>query len=82
METRLTYHHRKQTEILNSHDINVRSIDYNHNKPNMLVSGGDDGLVRIWDTRNTKAPLKELSDHSHWYESGLHHPINSISFNF
>ena len=57
---------RKQFEIANAHEINVRSVDYNHNKPNTIVSGGDDCMIRIWDTRNTKSPLKEVSDHSHW----------------
>ena len=70
--------YRKQCVIPNSHDINVRSIDYNHNKPNILVSGGDDGMVRIWDTRNVTAPLKELSDHSHWYVELFNQPFSFL----
>lgn len=57
---------QKQFEIVNAHEILVRFIDYNQNKPNVLVSGGDDCMVRIWDTRQTKAPIMEISDHSHW----------------
>lgn len=53
-------------EIANAHEVSVRSIDYNQNRQNYIVSGGDDCMIRIWDTRNSKAPLKELSDHTHW----------------
>ncbi|KAI8894941.1 hypothetical protein BC833DRAFT_603079 [Globomyces pollinis-pini] len=61
------------TKIENAHEINVRSLDYNQNKPFHLVSSGDDCMIRIWDTRNAKTPLMELSDHTHW--------IWNVSFN-
>jgi EARP and GARP complex-interacting protein 1 len=57
---------RKPMEIQQAHEINVRCLDYNPNRPNYIVSGGDDCVVRIWDTRNSKTPVKEISDHTHW----------------
>ena len=57
---------RKALEISNTHELMVRCIDYNQNKPHHIVTGGDDCMVRIWDTRHAKNPLKELSNHSHW----------------
>ncbi|KAI8609072.1 WD40-repeat-containing domain protein [Chytriomyces sp. MP71] len=45
----------------------VRDIDFNPNKPYYIATGGDDGKVRIWDTRaTTNGPVKELSNHTHW----------------
>lgn len=57
---------KKQVEISDAHELGVRCLDYNQSKPHVLVSGGDDCMIRIWDTRNTKTCLQELSDHSHW----------------
>ncbi|KAJ3309999.1 Protein tssc1, partial [Blyttiomyces sp. JEL0837] len=48
-------------------------LDFNPNKSYYLSSCGDDGKVRIWDTRNLKEPLKEVGNHSHW--------VWSVSFN-
>lgn len=60
------FDNRKQLEIQQAHEINIRCLDYNPNRPNYIVSGGDDCMARIWDTRNSKIPVKEISDHSHW----------------
>ncbi|KAJ3026918.1 UNVERIFIED_CONTAM: Protein tssc1 [Siphonaria sp. JEL0065] len=49
-----------------AHDQCIRDLDYNPNKPYHLATGGNDGKVRIWDSRNHSKPLKELNDHSHW----------------
>ncbi|KAH6559700.1 hypothetical protein BASA61_009311 [Batrachochytrium salamandrivorans] len=59
--------------IPNAHELPMRTLDYNPNKPYHMVSGGDDCTVRIWDTRNSNTWLKSISDHSHW--------IWSASFN-
>jgi WD40 repeat protein len=34
--------------IKNAHEISVRDIDYNPNKPSQLATCGDDCVVRIW----------------------------------
>jgi WD40 repeat protein len=49
-----------------AHDITIRCLDYNQNKPYHIASCGDDCMVRIWDTRISKKPVKEFSDHTHW----------------
>ncbi|KAI8915129.1 WD40-repeat-containing domain protein [Entophlyctis helioformis] len=52
--------------ISNAHELGVRSLDYNPNKPYHIATGGDDCHIRIWDMRNSQTPLKEISDHTHW----------------
>ena len=41
-------------------------MEYNPNKPSILVSCGDDRLVKFWDVRNLSSPLRTLSGHSHF----------------
>jgi WD40 repeat protein len=56
--------------IENAHNQLVRDIDFNPNKPYILVSSGDDGKTKFWDVRKPTECLKILNDHSHWY---VHH---------
>ncbi|KAH8307314.1 hypothetical protein KR044_009968 [Drosophila immigrans] len=44
----------------------VRDLDCNPNKQCHLVTGGDDGCLKVWDCRMVKAPVFERNDHSHW----------------
>ncbi|GMI09039.1 hypothetical protein TrVE_jg12371 [Triparma verrucosa] len=43
--------------------------DYNPNRPHMFVSGGEDGLAKIWDFRSSSSspspPLLTLRSHTH-----------------
>ncbi|XP_017861389.1 PREDICTED: protein TSSC1 [Drosophila arizonae] len=52
--------------IEDSHGQFVRDLDCNPNKQCHLVTGGDDGCLKVWDCRMVKAPVFERSDHSHW----------------
>lgn len=52
--------------IDDAHGQLVRDLDCNPNKQCHLVTGGDDGCVKVWDCRMVKAPVFERSDHSHW----------------
>jgi len=45
---------------------NIRTMDFNPNKQYYLCTGGDDGMVSIWDTRNPTEPLYSHRQHSHW----------------
>ncbi|XP_063700858.1 EARP-interacting protein homolog [Culicoides brevitarsis] len=51
----------------------VRDLDCNPNKQCHLVTGGDDGALKIWDCRSVKQPVFARSDHNHW--------IFSVRFN-
>ncbi|GAB0101007.1 TSSC1 [Sergentomyia squamirostris] len=52
--------------IEDAHAQLVRDIDCNPNKQCHIVTGGDDGCIKIWDSRSTKEPVFSRSDHSHW----------------
>ncbi|TPX37104.1 hypothetical protein SmJEL517_g00904 [Synchytrium microbalum] len=52
--------------IDHAHHVSVKDVDYNPNKPYQIATGGDDCVVRVWDTRDVKVPLKEIVGHSHW----------------
>lgn len=52
--------------IDDAHGQLVRDLDCNPNKQCHLVTGGDDGCLKVWDCRMVKSPVFERSDHSHW----------------
>lgn len=49
-----------------AHSQLVRDLDCNPNKQCHIVTGGDDGSVKVWDCRNIKQPVFTRTDHSHW----------------
>lgn len=52
----------------------VRDIDVNPNKAFHIVCGGDDGVIKIFDTRKNREPVFSTGGiHKHW--------IFSVSFN-
>ncbi|RKP09199.1 WD40-repeat-containing domain protein [Thamnocephalis sphaerospora] len=48
-----------------AHDGFVRAVDCNPNVPHHFATGGDDGMVRIWDARRLGHSLLELAGHTH-----------------
>ena len=52
--------------IEDAHNQLVRDIDCNPNKQCHIVTGGDDGSLKIWDCRNTKEQVFARNDHHHW----------------
>lgn len=52
--------------IENAHSQLVRDLDCNPNRQCHIVTGGDDGSIKIWDCRNVKEPIFCRNDHSHW----------------
>lgn len=52
--------------IEDAHGQMVRDLDCNPNKQCHIVTGGDDGCIKVWDCRSTKQPVFCRSDHSHW----------------
>jgi WD40 repeat protein len=51
-------------------------VDFNPNKPCMLVSAGNDRKVKFWDTRELSRPVKVLAGHSHWVSSAKYNPYH------
>jgi len=44
-----------------------RDIDYNPNMPHQIATGGEDGSIKLWDTRKIVAPTKVVTcAHSFW----------------
>eukprot|EP00494_Astrolonche_serrata_P005664 UN05681 len=54
------------TTIKNAHNDLILSVDYNPNKPYQIASSGRDRVVKFWDLRKPKHPIKVLSGHNHW----------------
>lgn len=67
------FRQKRKTFEISAHLPFVRTIDFNSNKDYTLLSGGDDGLVKIWDTRSPEEPLKVFHGHGHW--------ITAVSYN-
>lgn len=59
--------------IEDAHSQLVRDLDCNPNKTCHIATAGDDGFMKIWDTRMTKESIYSRNDHYHW--------IWSIRFN-
>uniref|UniRef100_A0AAG5D7L5 EIPR1-like beta-propeller domain-containing protein n=1 Tax=Anopheles atroparvus TaxID=41427 RepID=A0AAG5D7L5_ANOAO len=49
-----------------AHSQLVRDLDCNPNKQCHIATGGDDGVLKVWDFRNTKEHVFARSDHHHW----------------
>lgn len=52
-DTRLSGSKGCMITVDNSHESDVNVIHWNRNEP-FLVSGGDDGFIRVWDLRQLK----------------------------
>jgi len=64
-----------------AHDADVNVISWNRNDP-FLVSGGDDGVVKVWDLRQIKnnTPVATFKHHSAPITSVEWHPTDSSVF--
>lgn len=62
-------------ETITAHRFGICDIDYNPNKPYVLASSGQDGLVKYWDLRAAKHPLLvSRGGHSHWVSNVKYNP--------
>ena len=49
------------------HRYGIMDLDYNPNKPFILTTAGQDGLLKFWDLRSAKQPvLVARGGHRHW----------------
>jgi EARP and GARP complex-interacting protein 1 len=59
------------------HRYGVTGIDYNPNKPYVLASSGQDGLIKFWDLRSASRPLLVArGGHSHWAWTVKYNPFH------
>ena len=64
-------------ESFRAHRYGVTDIDYNPNKPYVLATGGQDGLVKFWDMRSAKTPLLVArGGHSHYVCNVKYNPFH------
>ncbi|UYV78127.1 GRWD1 [Cordylochernes scorpioides] len=67
---------------ISAHNVEVNAIAWNKNQPHHLLSGGDDGVVKIWDLRNIKdqVPAIQITHHEKAINSVEWHPTNKNCF--
>ncbi|PKI85954.1 Ribosome assembly protein rrb1 [Malassezia vespertilionis] len=70
--------HRSSLAIDSAHDQDVNVISWNHGTQYLLLSGGDDGALKVWDMRNFKSgnkpsPVAQFN----WHQG----PIYSVEWN-
>lgn len=60
-----------------AHRYGVTSVDFNPNKPHVLATAGQDGLLKFWDLRNAKRPLLTArGGHSHYAWQVKYNPFH------
>ena len=60
--------------VPNAHTNQIRSLDFNPNRPNVLATSGDDCAAKFWDLRNLEKPVVTMRHHSHWVWSVRYNP--------
>ncbi|CAE7690585.1 EIPR1 [Symbiodinium microadriaticum] len=70
---------RKMTALSSIHKVHrgvARDVDYNSNKPQSIITCGDDRKVKLWDLRAMKSPVSTLEGHSHWVWQAKYNPFH------
>lgn len=69
--------HRSSLAIDAAHDQDVNVISWNHGTSYLLLSGGDDGALKVWDMRSFKSGSKPSPvAHFNWHRA----PISSVEW--
>ena len=63
-----------------AHMQRVRGIDYNPNKPYVILSCADDYMIKFWDLRKASQPLHSVKAHSHWTTSAAYNRFHDQLF--
>jgi WD40 repeat protein len=64
-------------EKFQCHRYGITDLDYNPNKPYVLATSGQDGLLKFWDLRLAKHPLLVTrGGHSHWAWKVKYNPFH------
>eukprot|EP00968_Pinguiococcus_pyrenoidosus_P002091 scaffold109_cov252-Pinguiococcus_pyrenoidosus.AAC.76 len=59
-----------------AHEFGVTSLDFNPNRASVLVTSGEDRLVKFWDMRMSEKPLMTLANHTHWVTQVKYNPFH------
>jgi len=62
------------------HRYNITDLDYNPNRPHIIVTGGDDGLLKFWDLRHSSiAPSSDYEDAPLYPSTSFHSTSSPFS---
>mmetsp|Transcript_13127 Transcript_13127/g.19354 ORF Transcript_13127/g.19354 Transcript_13127/m.19354 type:complete len:247 (+) Transcript_13127:198-938(+) len=66
------------SQITRAHRYGVCDVDYNPNKPHVLATSGQDGLLKFWDLRQNSRPLllTARGGHSHYASRIKYNPFH------
>ncbi|KAI9256009.1 WD40-repeat-containing domain protein [Sporodiniella umbellata] len=66
-----------QTSVVQreAHASTVRALDMNPNRPYTCVTGGDDALIKLWDTRRLDLAVMTMQENTHWLFSAAFNPL-------
>jgi WD40 repeat protein len=65
------------TLISNAHTGGTTDVDFNPQRPEFMVSSGNDRFAKLWDLRKASEPLvKVLTGHSHWVSTARYNPVH------
>ena len=59
-----------------AHRYGVMDLDYNPNKPYVLATAGQDGLLKFWDLRMDRPLLVARGGHRHWTSRVQYNPFH------
>mmetsp|Transcript_7827 Transcript_7827/g.23647 ORF Transcript_7827/g.23647 Transcript_7827/m.23647 type:complete len:276 (-) Transcript_7827:955-1782(-) len=62
--------------VLVVHSPYTHDVDFNPNRRNIIVSGGEQGQVMLWDMRRCNLPLSRFYGHTHWVRSVRFNPLH------
>lgn len=62
--------------IREAHSLRATYLDFNPNLQHCAVSCGRDGVLRVWDWRNSTSPLFSLRAHAHWATQVHFHSVH------
>jgi len=53
------------------------TVDANPNRPHFFLTGGEDGIVKFWDSRKADEPVQQLREgHQHWVTKARYNPFH------
>lgn len=65
------------SQAFQCHRYGITDLDYNPNKPHVLTTAGQDGLLKFWDLRLAKQPiLVSRGGHRHWVTRVSYNPFH------